>query len=101
MNSTGDGKISPGTIFPWQLAEDNPVISWWGNNLLNKSGGERSYYAGDKLPEYTGEMLQDLLGIWIPLSWGNLSDWTGEWLHWMFGIPPGNNIRSRLPGMLV
>ena len=33
MNSAGDRKISPGAIFPWQLAEDNPVISWWGNNL--------------------------------------------------------------------
>ena len=25
----------------------------------------------------------------------------GEWLHWMSGIPPGNNLRSRLSGMLV
>ena len=33
INSAGDRKTSPGTIFPWQLAEDNPVISWWGNNL--------------------------------------------------------------------
>ena len=28
MNSAGDRKTSSGTIFPWQLAEDNPVISW-------------------------------------------------------------------------
>ena len=39
MNSAGGGKTSPGTIFPWLLAEDNPVISWWGNKLLNKTGG--------------------------------------------------------------
>ena len=28
-------------------------------------------------------------------------DCTGEWLHWMSGIPQGNNLRSRLPGMLA
>ena len=28
MNSAGDRKTSSGMIFPWQLAEDNPVISW-------------------------------------------------------------------------
>ena len=28
----GIGRTSPRTILPWQLAEDNPVISWWGNN---------------------------------------------------------------------
>ena len=27
MNSAGIGRTSPGTIFPWFLAEDNPVIS--------------------------------------------------------------------------
>ena len=26
-NSAGDRNTSPRTIFPWQLAEDNPVIS--------------------------------------------------------------------------
>ena len=77
MNSTGDRKTSPGTIFPWQLAEDNPVISWWGNNFLNKAG-ERSYSAGDKLPESTGDKLQDLLGRLIPLPWGNFWTVLGE-----------------------
>ena len=33
MNSAGDRKASSGTIFPGQLAKDNPGISWWGNNL--------------------------------------------------------------------
>ena len=28
IDSAGDGKTSSGTIFPWLLAEDNPVISW-------------------------------------------------------------------------
>ena len=33
IDSAGDRKTSPRTIFPWSLAEDNPVISWWGNIL--------------------------------------------------------------------
>ena len=28
MDSAGDKKILPRTIFPWLLAEDNPIISW-------------------------------------------------------------------------
>ena len=28
IDSAGDKKTSPRTIFPWLLAEDNPVISW-------------------------------------------------------------------------
>ena len=28
VDSDGDKNISPRTIFPWLLAEDNPVISW-------------------------------------------------------------------------
>ena len=28
VDSAGDRKTSPRTIFPWFLAEDNPVISW-------------------------------------------------------------------------
>ena len=28
IDSTGDKKALPRTIFPWLLAEDNPVISW-------------------------------------------------------------------------
>ena len=49
---------------------------------MNKAGETRSYSAGDKLPESTGDKLQDLLGIWIPLSWGNFSDYTGERFYW-------------------
>ena len=33
IDFAGDKKTSSRTIFPWLLAEDNPVISWWGNNL--------------------------------------------------------------------
>ena len=33
IDFAGDKKTSPRTIFPWLLAKDNPVISWWGNNL--------------------------------------------------------------------
>ena len=62
---------------------------------MNKVGERRTYSAGDKLPESTGDKLQDLLGIMIQLSWGNLSDCTGV------GIPPGNNLILRLPGMLI
>ena len=28
IDSAGDKKTSQRTIFPWLLAEDNPVISW-------------------------------------------------------------------------
>ena len=28
IDFAGDEKTSPRTIFPWLLAEDNPVISW-------------------------------------------------------------------------
>ena len=28
IDSAGDRKTSPRTIFPWLLVEDNPVISW-------------------------------------------------------------------------
>ena len=69
----------PRTIFPWLLAEDNPVISWWGNNLLNKAGGRVRAFAGDKLPESTGdkltagEMDSTFLGeLQTGLSWENL-----------------------------
>ena len=30
IDFAGDEKTSPRTIFLWLLAEDNPVISWWG-----------------------------------------------------------------------
>ena len=39
---------------------------------MNKARERRPYSAGDKIPESTGDKLQDLLGIRIPLSWGNL-----------------------------
>ena len=32
-NFAGDKKALSTTLFPWLLAEDNPVISWWGNNI--------------------------------------------------------------------
>ena len=74
MNSAGGRKTSSGTIFPWQLAEDNPVISWWGNNLRNKVGG--------RVRVLRVTSFQNLLGIsllfgemdWIFL--GKLLDWT-------------------------
>ena len=28
IDSAGDKKTLPRTVFPWLLAEDNPVISW-------------------------------------------------------------------------
>ena len=28
IDFAGDRKTSPRTIFPWLLAEDNPIISW-------------------------------------------------------------------------
>ena len=65
MNSAGDGKNLPGTIFPWFLAEDNPVISPCEEITLNKTRERRPYSAGDKLPKSTGDQLQGLLGIWI------------------------------------
>ena len=44
---------------------------------MNEAGEMRSYSAGDKLPESTGDKLQNLLGIWIPLSWGNFGLYWG------------------------
>ena len=97
----GDRKTSPGTIFPWQLAEDNPVISWWGNNLWIKPG-EHSHSAGNKLPESTGDKLPEsageigstFLGILFRLDWGSGS--TG-----CLVFRRGNNLILRLPGMLA
>ena len=67
---------------------------------MNENGEGRSYSAGDKLPESTGDKLQDSLGIWIPIFLGRLSDCAGKWFHWGICIPPGNNLRLRLSGML-
>ena len=33
IDFAGGKKTLSGTTFPWLLAEDNPVISWWGNNF--------------------------------------------------------------------
>ena len=72
--------------------------------------GERYLYsAGDQLPESTGDKLPTSTGDKLPVSTGEddstllgkLLNCTGEWLHWGVCIPPGNNLISRLPGMLV
>ena len=67
---------------------------------MNKIGGDAF--------ALQGIIFQNLLGYKLTtgeIDWtllGKLfSDWTGEWLHWMSGTPSGNNLRSRLPGMLV
>ena len=60
----------PRTLFPWLLAEDNPVISCYGNNSLNQAGTTRSCSARDKLPESTGDKLA---------AWGDMnSNFPGE-----------------------
>ena len=67
---------------------------------MNRVGETRSYSAGDKLPESTGDKLptgeidSTLLGRLLRLYWGSGS--TG-----VSGIPPGNNLILRLPGMLA
>ena len=72
VDFAGGKKTSPRTIFPWFLAEDNPVISWWGNNLLNKVGGHVRALQGISFQNLLG--ISFLLGRWIPTSWGN---WIG------------------------
>ena len=79
IDFAGDKKTSSRTIFPWLLAEDNPVISCYGNNSLNQAGTTRSCSAGEKLPESTGdklpvgEMNSNFPGeILIGVSWGTL-----------------------------
>ena len=63
MNSAGGtGRASPRTIFPWFLAEDNPVINSGGEQPLNIVMERRMYSAGDKPPESTGENDSTLLG---------------------------------------
>ena len=57
MDFAGDKKTPSRTLFPWLLAEDNPVISCYGNNSLNQAGTTRSCSARDKLPESTGDKL--------------------------------------------
>ena len=60
---------------------------------MYSAGGKLPDSTRDKLPESTGEIDTTLLG--------KLLDCTGEWLHWMSGIPPGNNLMLRLSGMLA
>ena len=38
IDFAGDKETLSRMLFPWILAEDNPVISWKGNNSLNKAG---------------------------------------------------------------
>ena len=60
----------PRTLFPWLLAEDNPVISCYGNNSLNQAGTTRSCSERDKITEYTGDKLA---------AWGDMSfNFAGE-----------------------
>ena len=67
---------------------------------MNRAGETRSFPAGDKLPEYTRDKLptggvdSTFLGRLFETVLGN--DSTG-----VSGIPSGNNLRSRLPRMLV
>ena len=66
---------------------------------MNKAGGARSCYAGDKLPESTGDKLP--AGEMDSTFLGRLLGCTGEVTPLDVRIPPGNNLRSRLLGMLV
>ena len=84
----GIGSTSSGTILPWQVAEDNPVISWWRNNLWIKPG-ERSYSVEDKLPESTGDKLT-AWGDGFQLSWGTRLDSPGEVLNCIGEVIPLN-----------
>ena len=68
---------------------------------MNKAGEMRMYSAGDKLPESTGDKLPESAGEIDSTFLGKLWTVLGKWLHWLSGIPPGNNLRSRLLGMLV
>ena len=61
---------------------------------MNKAGEKCSYSTGEKLPESTGDKLPESTGEIFGLYWGSGS--TGG-----SGIPPGNNLILRLPGMLV
>ena len=72
-----------------------------GDKLPESTGDKLPEYTGDKLPESTGDKLPESTGEDDSTLLEKLLDCTGEWLHWMSGIPPGNNLRSRLSGMLV
>ena len=52
-----------------------------------------------KLPESTGDKLPT--GEMVQLSGGSFWTALGKWLHWVSGIPSGNNLILRLPGMLA
>ena len=55
--SAGDWRNFAEGGLPWFLAEDNPVISPCEEITLNKTRERRPCYAGDKLPEFTGDEL--------------------------------------------
>ena len=74
IDFAGDKKTALTEIFPWLLAEDNPVISCYGNNSLNK--------AGRRVRALRGISFQNLLGISLLL--GEMgSNFPGE-LVWTF-----------------
>ena len=73
----GIGRTSPRTNFPWQLAEDNPVIPWWGNNLWIKSGRD--------VRTLQGISFQNLLGISSKTCWGYDFHSPGEALDCTWG----------------
>ena len=60
IDFAGDKKTSSRALFPWLLAEDNPVISWKGKNSLNK--------AGRCVRALRGISFQNLLGISLLLG---------------------------------
>ena len=68
---------------------------------IYSAGGKLPESTGDKLPDSTGDKLPESIGEMVQLSWGNFWTVLGKWLHWMSGIPPGNNLILRLPGMLT
>ena len=77
LDFAGDKRISSRTLFPRLSAEDNPVISCWGNNSLNKAERRVRALLGDTLPEFTGGNLI-AWGDRFRLSWGTGLDSSGE-----------------------
>ena len=59
------------------------------------------YSAGDTLPESTGDKLPESTGEIDSTFLGKFLDCTGEVAPLGVCIPPGNNLRSRLTGMLA
>ena len=77
IDFAGDKKTLLTTLFPWLLAEDNPVISCYGNNSLNQAGRRVRALRGDKLPESTRDKLI-AWGYEFQPSWGAGLDSSGE-----------------------